>query len=149
MSSRVTASGRVGFDKAKTKGRDLAPFEIRYQSGKGPEMLRADAVIDTSGTWFSPNPAGANGLSAIGEREFADHIAYAIPDIQGADRHRYAGRTVGVLGAGHSAIGTLTELAGVVWLLRDSDPAKAFGGGANVAARLNYEMRYRPIRAGR
>ncbi len=139
-SSRVTAIGRVGFDKAKTKGRDLAPFEIRYQNGRGPEMLRADAVIDTSGTWSSPNPAGANGLPAIGEREFADRIAYAMPDINGADRRRYSGKTVGVLGAGHSAIGTLTELARlrdtapgteVVWLLRGSDPAKAFGGGAN------------------
>lgn len=139
-SSRVTAISRVGFDKAKTKGRDLAPFEIRYQNGRGPEVLRADAVIDTSGTWSSPNPAGANGLSAIGEREFADRIAYAMPDTRGADRLRYAGKTVGVLGAGHSAIGTLTELARlremapgteVVWLLRGSDPAKAFGGGAN------------------
>lgn len=139
-SSRVTAIGRVGFDKAKTKGRDLAPFEIRYQNGTGPEVLRADAVIDTSGTWSSPNPAGANGLPAIGEGEFADRIAYAMPDISGTDRQRYAGKTVGVLGAGHSAIGTLTELARlretapgteVVWLLRGSDPAKAFGGGAN------------------
>lgn len=139
-SSRVTAISRAGFDKAKTKGRDLAPFEIRYQNGKGPEVLRADAVIDTSGTWASPNPAGANGLPAIGEREFADRIAYAMPDIRGADRGRYAGKTVAVLGAGHSAIGTLTELARlratapgteVVWLLRGSEPAKAFGGGAN------------------
>ena len=139
-SSRVTAIGRVGFDKAKTKGRDFAPFEIRYQNGKGPEMLRADAVIDTSGTWSSPNPAGANGLPAIGEHEFAERIAYAMPDIRGVYRRRYSGRTVAVLGAGHSAIGTLTELARlrdeapateVVWLLRGSDPAKAFGGGAN------------------
>ncbi|MBN9499671.1 MAG: FAD-dependent oxidoreductase [Afipia sp. 62-7] len=139
-SSRVTAISRVGFDKAKTSGREQAPFEIRYQNGKGPETLRADAMIDTSGTWSSPNPAGANGLPAMGEQEFADRIAYAMPDIRGAGRARYAGKTVAVLGAGHSAIGTLTELARlrdeapgteVVWLLRGSDPSKAFGGGAN------------------
>src|SRR6202049_5070850 len=29
--SRVTDISRVGFDKMKTKGRDAAPFEIRYQ----------------------------------------------------------------------------------------------------------------------
>jgi len=136
----VTAISRVGFDKAKTSGREQAPFEIRYQNGKGPETLRADAMIDTSGTWSSPNPAGANGLPAMGEQEFADRIAYAMPDIRGAGRARYAGKTVAVLGAGHSAIGTLTELARlrdeapgteVVWLLRGSDPSKAFGGGAN------------------
>jgi hypothetical protein len=35
-SSRVTAISRVGFDKAKTRGRENAPFEIRFQNGKGP-----------------------------------------------------------------------------------------------------------------
>jgi glycine/D-amino acid oxidase-like deaminating enzyme len=138
--SRVTAVGRAGFDKAKTKGREAAPFEIRYQNGMGPETLRADAVIDTSGTWASPNPAGAGGLPAIGEHEAAAQISYGMPDVLGRDRARYAGKTVAVLGAGHSAIGTLTDLAtlaqkepgtGVVWLLRGTDPAKAFGGGAN------------------
>ena len=140
ISSRVTAVSRAGFDKAKTKGREAAPFEIRYQNGKGPETLRAEAVIDTSGTWGSPNPAGANGLPAIGEREAQAQIAYGMPDVLGKDRARYAGKTVAVLGAGHSAIGTLTELTTLasqvpgtrpIWLLRGNDPAKAFGGGAN------------------
>ncbi|TWA99424.1 NAD(P)-binding domain-containing protein [Bradyrhizobium stylosanthis] len=139
-SSRVTAISRVGFDKAKTRGRERAPFEIRYQNGKGPEVLRADAVIDTSGTWFSPNPAGNNGLPAIGERACAGRIAYGMPDVRGAARSRYAGKTVAVLGAGHSAVGTLIDLARLadeepgtqpVWLLRGADPAKAFGGGRN------------------
>ena len=35
-SSRVTDISRVGFDKLKTKGREAAPFEIRYQNGQGP-----------------------------------------------------------------------------------------------------------------
>lgn len=140
ISSRVTAVSRAGFDKAKTKGREAAPFEIRYQNGKGPETLRAEAVIDTSGTWGSPNPAGANGLPAIGEREAQAQIAYGMPDVLGKDRARYAGKTVAVLGAGHSAIGTLTDLTTLasqvpgtrpIWLLRGNDPAKAFGGGAN------------------
>lgn len=139
-SSRVTAISRVGFDKARTKGREQAPFEIRYQNGRGPEVLRADAVIDASGTWFSPNPAGGNGLPAIGEREHTDRIAYGMPDVRGAERARYAGRTVAVLGAGHSAVGTLIDLVQLadevpgtraIWLLRGADPAKAFGGGRN------------------
>lgn len=139
-SSRVTAIGRLGFDKAKTKGRETAPFEIRYQNGKGPETLRTDAVIDASGTWASPNPAGAGGLPAIGEREAQARIAYGMPDVLGRDRERYAGKTVAVLGAGHSAIGTLADLATLarqapgtrpVWLLRSGNPEKSFGGGAN------------------
>ena len=102
--------------------------------------MRADAVIDASGTWHSPNPAGANGLHAIGETQAAGKIAYGMPDVLGKDRARYAGKTVAVLGAGHSAIGTLTDLAQLaeqapetkpIWLLRGNDPAKAFGGGAN------------------
>jgi hypothetical protein len=103
-------------------------------------VLRADAVIDVSGTWFSPNPAGSNGLPAIGERERADRIAYGMPDVRGTDRARYAGKIVAVLGAGHSAVGTLIDLAQLadevpgtqaIWLLRCADPAKSFGGGRN------------------
>lgn len=139
-SSRVTAISRTGYDKAKTKGRENAPFEIRYQNGAGSEALRADAIIDTSGTWSTPNPAGANGLLAVGEQDLGARIAYAMPDVRGLHRSRYAGKTVAVLGSGHSAIGTLMELAHlrddasgteIIWLLRGSDPSKAFGGGAN------------------
>ena len=139
-SSRVTSVGRLGFDKAKTKGRELAPFEVRYQNGRGAESLSADAVIDATGTWFTPNPAGADGRPAIGEPELQDRIVHGMPDVLGKDRARYAGKTVAVLGAGHSAIGTLIDLARLkdeapatqaIWLLRGDDPQKAFGGGVN------------------
>ena len=139
-SSKVVSVARAGFDKVKSKGRETAPFEIRYQNGAGPKTLKADAVIDAMGTWFSPNPAGANGLPAAGEAEHASRIAYGMPDVAGAARARYVGRTVAVLGAGHSAIGTLIDLARLqeeapatraIWLLRGDQPEKAFGGGAN------------------
>src|SRR6266581_2372902 len=138
--SRVTDISRVGFDKLKTRGREAAPFEIRYQNGQGPKIVSADAVIDVSGTWHSLNPAGANGLHAIGEPQAADRIAYGMPDVLGKDRARYAGKTVAVLGAGHSAVGSLIELAAlkeralgtqVIWLVRGDKPEKAFGGGVN------------------
>ena len=139
-SSRVMAISRAGYDKVKTRGRETAPFIIRYQNGAGMLLLEADAVIDASGTWSHPNPAGANGLTAIGEDEAPDAIAYAMPDVLGKERARYAGKRVAVLGAGHSAIGTLIDLVRLadqvpgtrpVWLLRGEDPEKAFGGGAN------------------
>jgi hypothetical protein len=138
--SRVTAISRVGFDKLKTKGRQEAPFEIRCQNGKGPRTARVDAVIDASGSWFSPNAAGANGLPAVGEEELRNRIAYSMPDVLGADRARYTGRTVAVVGSGHSAVGTLIDLirlkddgteTRVIWLVRGDHPEKAFGGGAN------------------
>lgn len=138
--SRVTAISRVGYDKVKTRGRDQAPFELRYQNGAGPKSIRADAVIDASGSWSFPNAAGANGLEAIGEPLLREHIAYAMPDVLGRQRSRYAGKTVAVLGSGHSAIGTLIDLVHlreeapgtqVLWLVRSDQPEKAFGGGAN------------------
>jgi len=146
LSARITTSARVasitraGFDKVKTNGREGAPFEIRYRNGKGHSTVRADAVIDASGTWFAPNPAGANGLEAIGEADHADRIAYGMPDVLGAVRSRYAGKTVAVLGAGHSAIGTIIDLkrlqdehpqTQIIWVLRGENPEKSFGGGTN------------------
>jgi hypothetical protein len=139
-SSRVTGISRVGYDKAKTVGRESAAFEIRYRNGAGPKSVLVDAVIDASGTWTSPNPAGANGLPAIGEGATSSRIAYGMPDVLGAERARYEGRTIAVLGAGHSATGSLIELTElarqspatrIIWLLRGTDPAKSFGGGAN------------------
>ena len=136
----MTAIARAGFDKVKTAGRDHAPFELRVAGTAASDTLTADAVIDASGTWASPNPAGANGLPAVGETENADRIAYGMPDVLGRERARYAGKTVAVLGAGHSAIGTLIDLARLadtapgtrpLWLLRGDSPEKAFGGGAN------------------
>jgi len=138
-SSRVTAVARAGFDKMKSDGRALAPFTVRWQNGR-LEQLEADAVIDATGTWLSPNPAGADGLPAIGEAVDHPQIAYGMPDVLGRERARYAGKTVAVLGAGHSAVGTLIDLARlkdeapgteIVWLLRGTTPEKAFGGGAN------------------
>jgi hypothetical protein len=137
--ARVTGISRLGFDKMKTKGRQSAPFEIRYGNGAEKSLI-ADAVIDASGSWFSPNPAGANGLRAAGERDLQDRLFYGMPDVRGKLRGRFAGKTVAVIGSGHSAIGNLIDLVRlrdeapdtrVVWILRGDNPDKAFGGGAN------------------
>jgi thioredoxin reductase len=138
--ARVVSVGRVGLDKVKTAGRESAPFEIRYQNGNRAATLRADAVIDASDTWDTPNPAGANGLEAIGEVVNAARIAYGMPDVLEGQRARYANKVVVVLGAGHSAIGTILDLAQlkkqepathIIWVLRGDTPEKSFGGGAN------------------
>jgi len=149
FNSRVIGVTRVGFDKAKTKGRFAAPFAIRVQQKDQVKSFRADAVIDASGAWFSPNPAGAEGLPAIGEAQVADRLAYGMPDVLGRERARYAGRRVAVSGAGHSAIGTLLDLAKlaeevpgtqITWLLRGADATKSFGGGANDALAARGEL---------
>ena len=138
-SARVMGISRLGFDKMKTKGRPGAPFEIRYSNGIEKSLV-ADAVIDASGSWFSPNPAGANGLRAVGERDLEDRLFYGMPDVRGKLRGRFVGKAVAVIGSGHSAIGNLIDLVRlrdeapdtrVIWILRGGNPDKAFGGGAN------------------
>lgn len=138
LNTRVLAISREGFDKVKTVGREAAPFVIRALQDGEPVEIRARAVIDASGTWSTPNPLGANGLPAQGEKENADAIYYGIPDVLGRDRARYAGRRTLVVGAGHSAANgllALAELARVdpatrfVWAVRSESLARVFGGG--------------------
>lgn len=141
LNAEVISVSRAAFDKVKTDGREAAPFLIRFRSGNGDTVskLTANAVIDTSGTWFSPNPAGAGGVPAAGEFEAASHINYGMPDVLGDAKSRYAGKRVAVLGGGHSAIGTLIALSElqaatpsteITWLYRGPVLARAFGGGA-------------------
>lgn len=140
LSCRVTAISRVGFDKLKTAGRDNAKFEIRYiQDGKGQVAL-VDSVIDSSGTWTTHNPAGANGLPAFGELESSQHISYTMPDVLGSKRAQFANKRVAVLGGGHSAVGTILDLVSlreqepgteITWLVRGKDTQRSFGGGEN------------------
>lgn len=140
FSHRVQDISREGYDKVKSKGREDAPFVIRCQTSQGPAEFKAWAVIDASGTWGKPNPLGANGLPALGEIEAGSQVAYGMPDILGAQRHRYAGKRVLVAGAGHSAAGSLLALAKLalevpgtqlVWTIRGHNFARIFGGGEN------------------
>ncbi|MEV0150416.1 MULTISPECIES: FAD-dependent oxidoreductase [unclassified Nonomuraea] len=129
--AQVTAISRVGFDRVRTAGREHAPFLIRLAGG---QELRARAVIDASGTYTSPNVLGASGLPAHGEEAAADLIDHALPDVLGADRERYEGRSVLVVGAGHSAATTLLALAQldgttITWAIRAGDARRAYGGG--------------------
>jgi thioredoxin reductase len=136
----VTAISREGFDKVKTKGREASPFVVRYTDASGDvQEVKARAIIDASGTWSQPNPLGANGLPAIGEVENRARISYGIPDVLGAERPRYSGRRVMVVGAGHSAANSLLSLAELakqnpetrlVWTVRGANLTRVFGGGA-------------------
>jgi len=138
--TRVVAISRVRHDKVKSAQRDDAPFVVQVERDGRIEEHRVRAVVDASGTWSQPNPLGAHGLPAPGEREHAARIVYGMPDIAGTQRARYANRKVLVVGAGHSAIGNLVALAAVAatapdtriaWALRRTDLSRVVGGGAN------------------
>jgi thioredoxin reductase len=139
LNAAVASIGRQGFDKVRTAGRDAAAFSVHYRDGRGEHRLLADAVIDASGTWSNPSPAGPGGLDAPGEAQAAGRISHGMPDVLGAARRRFAGRRVAVLGGGHSAVGTLLALAdlksdhpatAITWLYRGATLARALGGGA-------------------
>ena len=141
--ARVTAIARQGFDKMKTDGRESAPFVLHVEGADGDEdVVLARAVIDASGTWEAPNPLGANGLPAPGERAAAGRIHYGIPDVLGAARAKYAGKRVVVVGSGHSAFNAVLDLATLVeqegagtltWAVRRRTIGQLFGGGENDA----------------
>lgn len=140
LGTRVVGVTRKGLDKVKTTGRAERPFAVRIRMADGShETVHAKAVIDASGTWTSPNPAGSDGLPAIGEADASGDIFYGIPDV--LDRHRelYADRTVMVVGGGHSALNALIELGqlrqaaprtSIVWVMRKQNIEAAFGGEA-------------------
>ncbi|PRB63447.1 FAD-dependent oxidoreductase [Microbacterium sp. MYb45] len=131
----VTGVARQGRDKVVDGGRKSQPFVVHTVDGEGREArLLARAVVDASGTWDLPNPAGADGFPAVGEAAASDRISYRIP----ADVSELSGRHVVVVGAGHSAthaVLRLSELARrapgtrVTWLLRRGSAANVFGGG--------------------
>jgi thioredoxin reductase len=136
--ARVTGISRHGLDKVVSPGREGRPFVLMVRIGGSVRRDLARAVVDASGTWATPNPLGASGLPAEGEAEFADRIAYGIPDILGRDRHVYAGRTTFVVGSGHSAANALLELAqlaeteprtSLLWATRSTDLARIYSGG--------------------
>jgi thioredoxin reductase len=138
FNQRVKSISRLGFDKVKTNGRQAAPFVLDIVSADGPRQILASAVIDASGTWGTPNPLGSNGLPAPGELELKDRIEFGMPDVLGSQRSRYAGKRVLVVGAGHSALGTLLSLArlsdeypdtSIIWATRGASARRLFGGG--------------------
>ncbi|WP_433436889.1 FAD-dependent oxidoreductase [Nonomuraea sp. CA-141351] len=131
LGAKATAISRLGYDRVRTAGREQAPFLIRLADGG---ELHARAVIDASGTYATPNVLGASGLPAHGEDTVGDLVDHALPDVLGADRGRYAGRHVLVIGAGHSAATTLLALAQledtpITWAIRAGHAGRTYGGG--------------------
>ena len=135
--SRVAGVSRLGRDRLVDAGRGDQPFTIHVQPSDGEEYrLQARAVIDASGTWSTPNPAGADGLPALGEGAAAGSLTYRIPDFR--DREGFKGTHTVVIGSGHSALTAVLALAQlarrdpattVTWVLRRASAGTAFGGG--------------------
>ncbi|TVR65345.1 MAG: hypothetical protein EA422_04485 [Gemmatimonadales bacterium] len=136
LDTRVVAVGRSGTLKDEeigTPARAARPFRILLQGPDGDELVEyADIVLDCTGRWATPNTLGDGGIPAPGERGLQHRIHRRIPDLP-AEMEAWAGRTVLVAGAGHSAQTAACALAEVAdgngrsprvfWLFRDTDPS--------------------------
>ena len=124
--TEVISVGRDGIGKRDLIGgpRQEHPFRLLLHGPQGEELAEADVVIDASGTYGNPNWMGNGNIPALGERVLRHRIAYTLEDVAGADRHRYKGKRVLLVGSGHSAataLEGLTQLTKtkVVWISRD------------------------------
>ena len=127
-------------DKTRGHNRATTPFLVRVARTDGSyDDVPARNVLDASGTWAQHNPLGRSGLPAPGETEAAASglITQPLPAVTGADRERFAGRHVLVIGAGHSAANTLLDLAELAqddpetrisWAVRSADVSRVYGG---------------------
>jgi hypothetical protein len=135
LNSRVVAVSRQGMDRTRSTGRADTPFLLRIEQDGAVTDVLARAVVDSSGTWSSPNPVTAAGLEpATGT---PDQVVTGIPDVLGRARARFAGKRVLVVGAGHSAANTLLALdqlavgapaTQVSWAIRNRSADRVFTG---------------------
>ncbi len=131
---RVKQIGREGLLKHEEIGseaRATRPFRLLVCDATGGEWVeRAEVVLDCTGTWGKPNTLGDGGIAAPGEASMDGAIVRSIPDVS-RDERFWAGKTVLLVGAGHSAQTAVLDLARlaeshpgtrIVWALRAEDP---------------------------
>lgn len=146
--TRVLAVTKDGADRSRSLGRARLPYLVRLATAaadgsRAVEEVRAQAVLDASGTFEQPNPLGTSGLPRPGEEESGRFLVGALPDVLDRDRRRFAGRHTLVVGMGHSAANTLLSLAElaeqdapgarttrITWAIRGGSPRRLYGGGA-------------------
>jgi hypothetical protein len=137
LGTRVLAIGREGLlkhEEIATPERGRRPFRLLLAGSDGREWTEnASIVIDATGTYGHPNRLGDGGIPAPGERSLEGDgaIRRSIPDLsrEAAD---WAGKTVLLAGAGHSAQTAARDLAAlaqeapgtrVIWALRNHAPS--------------------------
>jgi thioredoxin reductase len=137
LNARVLSVGRKNLDKMKTTGREHLPFVIKVLHNSEVKQFEVKAVIDSTGTWNSPNPIGSGGFFAPGEIENREKIFYGIPDILNEHSDRYKNKSVLVIGGGHSSINAILELeklkekfpaTEIHWVLRKKKISDVYGG---------------------
>lgn len=111
--------------------RAVYSFRLLVRDANGERIENADAVIDATGVYSTPNWMGSGGAPCPGELENQHRIDYALPDVWGRDRARFANASTVVIGSGHSAASTLLAVADLMdefldtrltWIMRRGVP---------------------------
>jgi thioredoxin reductase len=139
LGARVREVGRQGLlkhEEIATAARAGHPFRLLVEEGGEERIETAEVVLDCTGTWSSPNSLGDGGIPAPGEERLARatsgsaKLVRRIPDLA-RERQEWAGRTVLLVGAGHSAQTAARDFAAlaptapgtrVLWALRAERP---------------------------
>lgn len=134
LGTRALGIGRKGLVKSQEIGsaeRASRPFLLLLGDEDGNEWTeQASAVLDCTGSYEVPNSAGDGGIAAPGEGALDGEIVRRIPDFA-SEASQWAGRSILLLGAGHSAQTAACALARlaeehpstqVYWVLRRSQP---------------------------
>jgi thioredoxin reductase len=87
-------------------------FRLLVRDGKDQERIdTADAILDCTGTYGTPNWLGDGNIAAAGEIAARPQIASGLEDILGDKKAHYAGRSIALVGDGYSAATTICSLA--------------------------------------
>ncbi|MGH9441106.1 MAG: NAD(P)-binding domain-containing protein [Thermoanaerobaculia bacterium] len=129
---RVVSIGRSGLTRTELAGHPIRaerPFRIVTERGGVEERWEADIVLDASGGFAVPNPAGAGGIPALGERALGDRLIRDLGELDGR-LGSLAGKSILVIGHGHSAATAILLLSGlarrdpgmcVTWAVRSAN----------------------------
>ncbi|MFO0800997.1 MAG: FAD-dependent oxidoreductase [Gemmataceae bacterium] len=108
----VLAIGRAGALKKSEPDDGRRPFRLLLRGANGAERIdTADAVLDCTGTFNTPNWLGDGNLPAVGELAARPHVAAGFEDVLGDRRAHYAGKSIAVVGDGYTAAATVLQLA--------------------------------------
>ncbi|HYH64167.1 MAG TPA: NAD-binding protein [Urbifossiella sp.] len=108
----VLAIGRSGSVKKSEPDDGRRPFRLLLRGANGAERIdTADAVLDCTGTFNTPNWLGEGNLPAVGELAARAHIGHNLEDVLGDRRPHYAGKSIAVVGDGYTAAVTIVQLA--------------------------------------
>lgn len=104
--------GRAGSPKKSEPDDGRRPFRLLVRAVNGPERIdTADAVLDCTGTFNTPNWLGDGNIPAVGELAARPHVAHGLEDVLGERRAHYAGKSIALVGDGYAAAATVGQLA--------------------------------------